>query len=353
MSTVVMLSSSDGKHARSSGYDILSKYVSDSVVIERPRRDPTRIGERLIARGSRMLSVSKWYRWSSIQLEIEGYRAIRRHRPEILHLLWGDRDLGFLDLVGGDQACSLCVTFHACRDELPNIIRFPHRLRRLDAIILMAEDQREYFQQHGVDDTRVFVVHHGIDTNYFSPGGDGTATPFVVLSVGSYRRDFQRLRQLCESMLDSPVQFRLVLPLQFHRLFQDLPNVKLLSGITDEELREEYRMASCFLFTTEAATANNALLEALSCGAPIVAEAVGGVPEYLSADCGVLVQQGDHLGLRQAILGLVGSPLRRKVMSIASRNRAMELDWSNVARQTEAVYARSREMRRAGYHGDE
>jgi glycosyltransferase involved in cell wall biosynthesis len=118
-----------------------------------------------------------------------------------------------------------------------------------------------------------------------------------------------------------------------------LRNVSCKANLTDEELLGEYQSASCYLMTAEDATANNALLESMSCGLPIVAERVGGIPEYTTSQCAFLTGQGDVSEIAEAIVGLKESSGLRRQMSEAARCRALELDWTHVADMTRAVYS--------------
>lgn len=58
----------------------------------------------------------------------------------------------------------------------------------------------------------------------------------------------------------------------------------------------------------------NVVLEAMSAGVPIVATAVGGVPELASGDAIALVPPGNALALSNAILDLAGKPEKRESM---------------------------------------
>ena len=64
--------------------------------------------------------------------------------------------------------------------------------------------------------------------------------------------------------------------------------------------------------------------EALRAGAPLVATAVGGIPD-LVGDAAVLVPYGDPGALADAIAGLLDDPARRDRLAAAARARAAEL----------------------------
>jgi glycosyltransferase involved in cell wall biosynthesis len=66
--------------------------------------------------------------------------------------------------------------------------------------------------------------------------------------------------------------------------------------------------------------APRAILEALAAGLPVVATAVGGVPEILEG-CGVLIPERDAVSLVEAIASLARDPERRRELGASGRER--------------------------------
>jgi glycosyltransferase involved in cell wall biosynthesis len=90
--------------------------------------------------------------------------------------------------------------------------------------------------------------------------------------------------------------------------------------------------------TIDGATANNALLEAMACGLPVVSENVGGIAEYTGPSAAVLCPMGDIAGLEKAVLELQRQPDMTIAMGRSARRRALELDWPIVAQRTKVLY---------------
>ena len=87
-------------------------------------------------------------------------------------------------------------------------------------------------------------------------------------------------------------------------------------------------------------------LEAMACEAPVVASAVGGIPEVVvDGVTGLLVDYDPadpaalETGLADAINALVADPARAKAMGRAGRARAIaDFSWDAIAQRTVAVY---------------
>jgi glycosyltransferase involved in cell wall biosynthesis len=325
--------------AARSGYQLLADYLPDSECLILPRRDPTRFLPLLKTRFLRRFSFTRWCVGASFDLEHIVHSRIKAGFSGIIHFPWCDRDLAFLDTSPPSPHLPIIGTFHQPPDQLDAIIRRPRNLSRFAAIILMSETQRPWFLHHGVDPSRLHVILHGVDTAYYTPTSLEPPSVFKVLSVGGTMRDFPQMRQVALSLQDSQeIRFHFIGPPDKASYFQDLPNVSYQSQIADAELLSLYQSASCFLHLPTQATANNAMLEALSCGTPIISQSVGGVPEYLSPACARLSARGDSSTVASMIRQLASSPSEQLSLRAAARSHAESLDWTIIARQTLALY---------------
>jgi glycosyltransferase involved in cell wall biosynthesis len=84
-----------------------------------------------------------------------------------------------------------------------------------------------------------------------------------------------------------------------------------------------YGMADLFVLPSRSEGSPNALLEAMSAGLPIIATAVGGVPETIAQDrSGLLVPSGDPAALAQAMARLLEDPERAARLGAAAAEDA-------------------------------
>jgi glycosyltransferase involved in cell wall biosynthesis len=136
------------------------------------------------------------------------------------------------------------------------------------------------------------------------------------------------------------VQFRIVTFEHLWKHFEGLPNTTMLAGITDEELRNEYRSSTALFLPLKEVTANNAVLESMSCGTSVVTTDKGGMSEYVHDGCANLIRPQDAEGAVDALLSLTGDRERVARMGATARAQAELFAWRRVAETMNDVYRR-------------
>ena len=69
----------------------------------------------------------------------------------------------------------------------------------------------------------------------------------------------------------------------------------------------------------------NSVIEAMAHGVPVIASRVGGIPDIIDDESGILVPPGDAAALAEAMRLLAADPARRQQMGIAAKARHQKL----------------------------
>lgn len=284
----------------------------------------------------------KWYKLSDLTIELKFLlRCFGSEPPVIVHFLDGEHSARYLPLFRKAflrKKPKIAAVFHQPPAILSDLID-TKIIRCLDAIHVVSPDQVEYFAKF-VNPNRIRLILHGIDTDFFRPQTrTAPSDKFRCLTVGHYLRDFNLLGEICRRLtVHQDMEFILVGP-SIDGIYR-FPNVKIYRGIGDEELRTLYRQSDLLLLPMLHCTANNALLEGIACGLPVVGSLLPGTKAYLPGEEGLLISGNEPDGFVKAILHVAKNPLHRQRMAAAARARALELDWRKITPLFEAEYDR-------------
>jgi glycosyltransferase involved in cell wall biosynthesis len=326
-------------HSSHSGYEGFRRHIGthlDPPVEERwPKRSPWGLrAESLLAMLTKTL-----YTFPILRIETAASLHMTRRRGAVYHVLYGDTDVWILGQIGLWTRNAVVATFHDGAEVLRDLNIGERLLRQLSAVICLAESQREYFARF-LPPERIFVVPHGVDTEFFSPDVRRT-TDRVCVTAGAHMRDFTTLAKAIRLVWDKDPTVRFV------AISTDIGNksaplevdgVEFRAGLSDQELLQAYRSATLAVYSFEWAVANNSVLESMACGLPIVATDVGGVREYVGDAAGILCPPRDPSALAAAMLRILEQSDVAIEMGRAARRRALGYDYRSVARQLSQVY---------------
>jgi glycosyltransferase involved in cell wall biosynthesis len=108
--------------------------------------------------------------------------------------------------------------------------------------------------------------------------------------------------------------------------------------LPDEDLRALYSSCRVFVYPSLYEGFGLPPLEAMACGAPVVASRIPSIVEAVGADAACLVSPADHLGLASCIIRLLEDDGERERLSETGRERARLFSWEKTARATLEVY---------------
>lgn len=117
-------------------------------------------------------------------------------------------------------------------------------------------------------------------------------------------------------------------------------HVQLTGWLAGERKSQELRSAAVFALPSWFEGMPVGVLEAMAAGVPVVASEVGGIPEALGPDAGLLVPVRDATALAQALARVLGDVALAQRMGEAGRRRAAELfSAAHIVQRLGQVYA--------------
>jgi glycosyltransferase involved in cell wall biosynthesis len=289
---------------------------------------------------------SPFYNQFSAEAEAQVLWKSLLKRLDLVHVTYVENNLGILPKWKHRLSFKLIGTVHQPAGWWRMMHRYPKSVAGLDALIVCASREIAYFEEFLPG--RVFFIPHGIDVNFFTPRQETNKTsdrPRCVFS-GKWLRDIQTLAEVIDMVLakNPRIAFDLLVPTKnrqdstFFRIARH-EQVSWHSDLSDLQLREIYQQASMLFLPLLDCTANNALLEAIACGLPVISNQVGGLPDYTRDSFADLFPVGDVEGMTQAILKLADDLQEREKRSQAARLFAQEnLGWDKIAAQTLEIY---------------
>jgi glycosyltransferase involved in cell wall biosynthesis len=236
------------------------------------------------------------------------------------------------------------VVITARGSDINLIARFnePRRLileagRKAAAIIAVSSALRDAMIEIGIDGSKISVLGNGVDASLFYEEDRSAARArwavdgFVLASVGNLvplKGHDIVIRALpglpdCRLLIagQGPERERLE---QIAAATGVADRVRFVGHLAQPDLRSLYSAADCLILASEREGWPNVLLEAMACGAQVVATRVGGIPEILGTSTAArLMNERTDRALVDAVVSLRrGAPSRT-----AAREHALRHDW--------------------------
>jgi glycosyltransferase involved in cell wall biosynthesis len=215
------------------------------------------------------------------------------------------------------------------RAVLPGVVRAAER------VITVSEfTRRELTGLLGVPDAKVRVIPNAVGPP-FGPEGKAAAGDYV-LAVGTLepRKNLDRLVGAFERAGLNGTRLLVTGARGWGDVDPVGESVEWLGFVPDEELARLYRGARCVAYVSAYEGFGLPVLEAMACGAPVVAASTGAGPE-VGGEAAVLV---DPLDGDAIAAGLVQAIDRADELRERGLARAREFDWQRVADATVEVY---------------
>jgi glycosyltransferase involved in cell wall biosynthesis len=186
---------------------------------------------------------------------------------------------------------------------------------------------------------RIETIPNGVDLDRFSPAApvrerfglpsDGPVLLHLAVPDEPWTvNDRKGLPYLTEAFVEHvlPRIPSATLAVAGERVAPNHPSVRPLGRVRQENLPDLLRSVDVFVAATLADNLPYTVMEAMACGTPVVAFAVGGVPEQIvNGETGVLTPPRNARALGEAIATLLATPERMAEFGRNARRRAEQL----------------------------
>ncbi len=247
-----------------------------------------------------------------------------------------------IPLVAGARGSDLRVRDAVSRALTRPVVRAARRL------LVVSEDLgRVAVDRYGAEPARIRAIPNGCDASIFHPrsrtearaalGIDPDARLVVYVGRLVPEKGLRELLDACAVLVREDPRLQLALvgegPMrgEIDARLAALPALRIRLPGAQGPTDVARWMAAADVVTLPSYSEGhpNVLVEALACGRPVVATPVGGIPEVVDADCGVLVPARDAAALAE---GLRAALARR--WDEAALSRRFSRSWEQVAAET-------------------
>jgi glycosyltransferase involved in cell wall biosynthesis len=289
--------------------------------------------------------------------------CIRRNHLEcdLIHAHFAHR-MGYVGvLLGALLRKPVILTVHGSDINLrprfrPDRKRILFALRRSRTVITVSDALRASVIHMGISEHKVVTIYNGVDAQQFTPIDTVAArnrlrlptNAHLILFVGNLhpKKGTRHLIEACARLPALNKSFRLVIvgdgP-ERARLEGAVSQLGLAEHITfaGEQPHGEIRwwMNACDVFVLPSLHEGFGIvsLEALACGKPVVATAVGGIPEIISSPAlGMLVEPANPTQLAEAITAALSEEWDRDSLA----RYAAQYSWARAAQHISSEYER-------------
>lgn len=301
--------------------------------------------------------------------------------PDIVHAHFWMSGVASV-LAGRELRLPVVQTFHAlgvvkirhqgdADTSPPERIAAERTIGRLaSGVVATCTDELFELVRLGVPRAKVSIAPCGVDVDRFQPNGPTAdrGARHRLLAIGRLvpRKGFDVAIAALRGLPDTELVIAGGMPAgeqsadpEVTRLrdvawrFGVADRVHLLGQVGRDEMPALLRSADLVLCTPYYEPFGIVPLEAMACGVPVVASAVGGLRDtVVDGVTGVHVPPGQPRALRAAVSSLLDDRCRRSAMSAAGRDRACSrYTWDRVATETLRAYdkAMARSDRRAAH----
>jgi len=236
---------------------------------------------------------------------------------------------------------------------LPNpLSQIPHRIEQYKkfnlhkkAKTIIAQSNFYKRETEGIFNRVVQYIPNGVETQFFKPdekrkeelreqlGINKEKCLFLTVSAFEERkgiREFIKAISLVKGIKDK-LEYFVIGEIDDKNYYEEIKNLIISEGLTDivkiylpvEDILSFYQLTDCFVLLSTGEGSPNALLEAMSCGLPVLASKEPPFDESINEEFGFLLDKKNVKEISEAIFTLSSNKELRIEMGEKARNHAI------------------------------
>jgi colanic acid/amylovoran biosynthesis glycosyltransferase len=260
--------------------------------------------------------------------------ALREFRPDLLHAHFATQGTAEARRLAAELRVPFTFTAHRYDIYAKAPPDLAERIDAAAAVVTVSRaNVRHLRETHGVSPHKLHVIQCGIDVERFSPAPRPASPPHIVCVARLEPiKNHGLLLEACAVLAARGVPFRCVLvgegPArseveETRERLGLMEVVELVGGAEQSEVLRWWQRASVAVLTSEYEGRPVCVMEAAACGVPVVATAVGGVPELVEDGVtGLLAPAGDAEAVAERLERLLTDPALAARLGADARRRA-------------------------------
>ena len=289
-------------------------------------------------------------------------RLIRKYHYDVYHFFFS-LPTGFLTLLpGGWHSEPYIVSLRG--SDVPGYDPFNFKLallhnllkpitkkiwRRAKAVVAVTNSLKQAALEIAPDQ-QIEVIPNGVDTDLFKPlkadPVDRSSFRLICVSRLIERKGIEDIFVALSELPHDGIKLSVVGSGHHENRLRKRCNDLALNSVVDlkgfcprEDHPRLYAQSDAFILPSRSEAFGNVFAEAMSCGMPIIGTAVGGIPDLVSEENGILVEPGNIDAIKSAILRLKASRTLCKKMGMANREKIeRNYRWPKIAEKFLSLY---------------
>lgn len=249
----------------------------------------------------------RFYPISQFLSLVFNYRWIKRFSPDVILASWGYPDAIATSMLNRFLKKPFFIKIHG--SDINESSRHPARAKQIvkhfngsTEVFSVSKALRKVLIDLGVEPSKIVVNYNGVDKSIFFPSYNKKTKTIIFVGNLIKEKGILELLSAFDKLGDkyNKYQLRIVGQGPLHDLLVDKyahsdERIKFLGSLPLDKVAHEIRSAELLVLPSYREGVPNVLLEALSSGTPVVATNVGGIPEVINPNCGIVISDLDLL----------------------------------------------------------